>query len=95
MATHTLTEIIETTIKTAILKCHPVGSFWLTASDDDPNEIFGGTWERVKGKLLQCSDDSHPAGTDIAAGLPNITGMLGDSCGGGGALFQPHWSLLW
>ena len=31
-------------------------------------------WKRVKGKILQCSDDKHPAGTDIEAGLPNIYG---------------------
>ena len=72
--THTLQEIIEKTIQTTLLKAHPVGSYWLTESDDDPNALFGGGWERVKGKLLQCSDDTHPAGTDIEAGLPNITG---------------------
>ena len=82
--THTLQEIIEKTIQTTLLKAHPVGSYWLTESDDDPNTLFGGGWERVKGKLLQCSDDTHPAGTDIEAGLPNITGMIGDSCGSSG-----------
>jgi hypothetical protein len=74
--THTLQEIIEKTIQTTLLKAHPVGSYWLTESDDDPNTLFGGGWERVKGKLLQCSDDTHPAGTDIEAGLPNITGNV-------------------
>ena len=74
--THTLQEIIEKTIQTTLLKAHPVGSYWLTESDDDPNTLFGGGWERVKGKLLQCSDDTHPAGTDIEAGLPNITGTI-------------------
>ena len=74
--THTLQEIIEKTIQTTLLKAHPVGSYWLTESDDDPNTLFGGGWERVKGKLLQCSDDTHPAGTDIEAGLPNITGSF-------------------
>ena len=76
--THTLQEIIEKTIQTTLLKAHPVGSYWLTESDDDPNTLFGGGWERVKGKLLQCSDDTHPAGTDIEAGLPNITGWWKD-----------------
>ena len=74
--THTLQEIIEKTIQTTLLKAHPVGSYWLTESDDDPNTLFGGVWERVKGKLLQCSDDTHPAGIDIEAGLPNITGTF-------------------
>ena len=30
-------------------------------------------WERVKTYCLQCSDDTHAAGTVIEAGLPNIT----------------------
>lgn len=71
---HTLQEVIDLAVKTAVLKAHPVGSYWITETDDDPNIIFGGgVWERVQGKFLQCSDDTHPAGTDIDAGLPNIT----------------------
>ena len=40
--THTLQEIIEKTIQTTLLKAHPVGSYWLTESDDDPSTLFGG-----------------------------------------------------
>ena len=72
---HTLQEVIDLAVKTAVLKAHPVGSYWITETDDDPKIIFGGgVWERVQGKFLQCSDDTHPAGTDIDAGLPDITG---------------------
>ena len=47
---HTLKEVIDIAIKTAILNAkkevilevHPVGSLWITESDDDPNVIFGG-----------------------------------------------------
>lgn len=35
----------------------------------------GGGWEKLTGRyVLQCSDDTHAAGTTVEAGLPNITG---------------------
>lgn len=73
---HTLEEVIEMTIKATVLKCHPVGSYFLTESSDDPNTLFGGTWTKIQGNCLWCSDSSHAAGTTIAAGLPNITGWF-------------------
>ena len=39
---HTLQEVIDLAVKTAVLKAHPVGSYWITETDDDPNIIFGG-----------------------------------------------------
>ena len=84
MNNHTLRQVIDLAVKTAvlqakkeaILECRPIGSYFITETDDDPNVIFGGGWKRVKGKILQCSDDKHPAGTDIEAGLPNIKGVF-------------------
>ena len=81
---HTLKEVIDSAIKTAILNAkkevilevHPVGSLWITESDDDPNVIFGGGWQKLTGRyVLQCSDDTHAAGTTVQAGLTKITGM--------------------
>lgn len=82
MNNHTLQQVIDLAVKTAvlqakkeaILECRPVGSYFITETEDDPNVLFGGGWKRVKGKILQCSDDKHQAGTDIEAGLPNIKG---------------------
>lgn len=35
----------------------------------------GGGWQKLTGRyVLQCSDDSHKAGTTVQAGLPNIKG---------------------
>lgn len=84
MDDHSLQQVIDLAVKTAVLKakkeaileCRPIGSYFLTETEDDPNMLFGGGWKRVKGKILQCSDDKHQAGTDIEAGLPNITGDL-------------------
>ena len=83
MDDHTLQQVIDLAVKTAVLKakkeaileCRPVGSYFLTETEDDPNILFGGGWEKLTGRyVLQCSDDNHKAGTTVEAGLPNITG---------------------
>ena len=80
---HTLQQIIALAVKTAvlqakketILECRPIGSYFLTETEDDPNVIFAGGWEKLTGRyVLQCSDDTHAAGTTVKAGLPNIKG---------------------
>lgn len=61
--------------KEAILECRPVGSYFITETEDNPNTLFGGGWQKLTGRyVLQCSDANHKAGTTIEAGLPNITG---------------------
>lgn len=96
MDDHTLQQVIDLAVKTAVLKakkeaileCRPVGSYFLTETEDDPNVLFGGGWEKLTGRyVLQCSDDSHKAGTTVEAGLPNITGFLGDSYGPSGSFW--------
>ncbi len=50
MDNHTLKEVIDLSVKTAvlqakkeaILECRPIGSYFITETDDDPNIIFGG-----------------------------------------------------
>ena len=91
MDDHTLQQVIDLAVKTAVLKakkeaileCRPVGSYFITETEDDPNIIFGGGWQKLTGRyVLQCSDDIHAAGTTVQAGLPNITGsftVVGDS----------------
>lgn len=83
MDDHTLQQVIDLAIKTAVLKakkeaileCRPVGSYFLTETEDDPNVLFGGRWQKLTGRyVLQCSDDSHKAGTTVEAGLPDIGG---------------------
>lgn len=40
--THTLKEVIELAIKTAILRAHPIGSYYLTEGNEDPKDFIGG-----------------------------------------------------
>lgn len=84
MNNHTLQQVIDLAVKTAVLKakkeaileCRPIGSYFITETEDDPNILFGGGWQKLTGRyVLQCSDDSHKAGTTVEAGLPNIKGQ--------------------
>lgn len=50
MDNHTLQQVIDLAVKTAvlqakketILECCPIGSYFLTETEDDPNVIFEG-----------------------------------------------------
>ena len=73
---HTLKETIDLAVKTAILRAHPIGSYYLTEGDEDPKDFIGGGWNRLKSLVIQASDDTHAAGTTAEAGLPDIQGSL-------------------
>ena len=86
MSQYTLEKTIDLAIqaavqkakKEAILECRPVGSYFITETEDDPNILFGGgEWQKLTGRyVLQCSDANHKAGTTIEAGLPDVKGGL-------------------
>jgi hypothetical protein len=73
---HTLKETIDLAVKTAILRAHPIGSYYLTEGDENPADFIGGGWNRLKSLVIQASDDKHAAGTTAEAGLPDIQGSL-------------------
>ena len=56
---------------------YPVGSYYETSDTTfDPNIRWGGTWEKVEeGKFLQATTNNNKVGNEVAAGLPNITGV--------------------
>lgn len=94
MNNHTLQQVIDLAVKTAVLKakkeaileCRPIGSYFITETEDDPNILFGGEWQKLTGRyVLQCSDDTHAAGTTVQAGLPNIEGGIVLELPGGGS----------
>lgn len=55
---------------------YPVGSIYLSTTNQNPAGIFGGTWERIKDCLLMCSGDDHEAGTTGTIGGGNSTTYL-------------------
>lgn len=55
---------------------HPVGSLYISDNPTSPAELFGGTWERIEDCTIWGASDTHPAGTTVEAGLPNIEGTM-------------------
>lgn len=50
--------------------------FWASNDPTSPASFIGGTWERIKDCTIWGASDTHPAGTMVEAGLPNITGVF-------------------
>lgn len=50
--------------------------FWASNDPTSPASFIGGTWERIENCTIWGASDTHPAGTTVEAGLPNITGEL-------------------
>ena len=77
-ALNTLVQTTQAAINTMLNSIYPVGSIYITVSNDNPATLLGlGTWNKVsEGRVLQGSDSGHNAGTTIEAGLPNITGAF-------------------
>lgn len=63
-------------VNSVINRIYPIGSIYLTVSNDNPATLLGlGLWTKVaSGRVLQGADNNHIAGTTIEAGLPNIEG---------------------
>ena len=59
MDDHTLQQVIDLAVKTAVLKakketileCRPIGSYFITETEDDPNSLFGGGVAEADGPL--------------------------------------------
>ena len=44
---------------------YPIGSICMFNTNTDPNEMYGGTWVRIKGKfILGADDDTYPLGSE-------------------------------
>lgn len=50
--------------------------YWVSDDPTSPASFIGGTWERIENCTIWGASDTHPAGTKLEAGLPNITGRL-------------------
>ena len=47
------------TIAEISLAAYPVGSIYLSVNDNDPAQLFGGTWVRIKDTFLLASGDTY------------------------------------
>lgn len=50
--------------------------FWLSNDPTSPASFIGGTWERIEDCTIWGASNTHPAGTTVEAGLPNIKGTM-------------------
>lgn len=50
--------------------------FWASDDPTSPASFIGGTWERIEDCTIWGASDTHPAGTTVEAGLPNIEGSF-------------------
>ena len=50
--------------------------FWASNDPTSPASFIGGTWERIKDCTIWGASDTHPAGTMVEAGLPDIEGAF-------------------
>lgn len=67
--------IYQQVLAAVVERDHPVGSLYISENATSPAELYGGTWERIEDCTIWGASDTHPAGTKLEAGLPNITGM--------------------
>ena len=90
--------IYQQVLAAAVERDHPVGSLYISETPTSPAELYGGTWERIENCTIWGASDTHPAGTKLEAGLPNIKGGYDPSWGSylwrkgsnSGAFGEPH-----
>lgn len=75
--------IYQQVLAAVVERDHPVGSLYISENSTSPAELYGGTWERIEDCTIWGASDTHPAGTTVEAGLPNITGGFSFSSYGG------------
>ena len=49
--------------RTPVDLIYPVGSIYMSINATNPKELFGGTWEQIKGRFLLGMSSSYPAGS--------------------------------
>lgn len=67
-----------------LLMAHPIGSIYTSTASTSPEDLFGGTWERIKGAFIWGIGDDETAGvtggekthTLTEAELPAIDGRI-------------------
>ncbi len=52
---------------------HPVGSFYISEDETNPEEIFGGTWEAIEGRFLLGASEKYTAGSEGGEATHKLT----------------------
>ncbi len=56
-------------VKDILNKMHPVGSLYISSEPTSPAELFGGTWERINGRVLVGAGSPEPNTTNAFGAL--------------------------
>lgn len=51
-------------LENSLGKTHPVGSVYMTFGNENPADLYGGTWEKVEDTFLMCAGSAYPVGTE-------------------------------
>ena len=70
--------IYQQVLAAVVERDHPVGSLYISENSTSPAELYGGTWERIENCTIWGASNTHPAGTTLEAGLPNIAAQVND-----------------
>lgn len=70
------TEWVKSLIATTLLAAHPVGSYYITEGTEDPATLFGGTWSKVKNRMLIGAGDSFAVSAE--GGASSVTLAVGN-----------------
>lgn len=66
--------IYSLTAESILSMVYPVGSVYISVNDVSPEKFLGGKWIKIsQGRVLQGASDTQTAGTEVSAGLPNIS----------------------
>ena len=66
--------IYSLTAESILSMVYPVGSVYISVNDVSPEKFLGGTWIKIsQGRVLQGASGTQTAGTEVSAGLPNIS----------------------
>ena len=57
-------------------RVYPVGSIYMSVSNTNPADLFGGTWEELTGRFLLGWSSGHAAGTTVTMVLPILIQVL-------------------
>ena len=76
---NTINSQLSSSILSNLQSVYPIGSLYIGVTETCPIASLFGTWEKIsEGRVLQGASGEQVAGKTVEAGLPNISGNIGD-----------------
>ena len=77
---------------------YPIGSLYMSMNETNPNELFGGTWERIKDRFIYANGDATASGVTGGSAVHNHglgSGFATMNIGDGGIQYQEKQVGAW